>query len=69
MDGFVVPLQMLISLNNYTNIKYIKFIATPSIGTTHISQELKKSKNIKILSLSLSKINSIKASSSSTPFL
>ena len=57
----------LISLNNYTNIKYIKFIATPSTGTTHISQELKKSKNIKILSLSLSKkINSIKASSEYT---
>lgn len=57
----------LISKINYPNVKYLKFIATPSTGTNHISYDIKNDKNIKILSLSLSKkINLIKASSEYT---
>ena len=57
----------LISKINYPNIKYLKFIATPSTGTNHISFDIKKDQSIKIVSLSLSKkINLIKASSEYT---
>ena len=45
----------IISKKNYPNIKYLSFIATPSTGTNHISNEIKKNQNIKILSISLSK--------------
>ena len=57
----------LISKKNYPNIKYLSFVATPSTGTNHISDEIKKDKKIKILNISLSKkINLIKASSEYT---
>lgn len=59
--------KKLISFFNYPNVKNLKFIATPSTGTTHISEEIKKDLNIKILSLSMTKkINLIKASSEYT---
>ncbi len=57
----------IISKKSYPNIKYLSFIATPSTGTNHISNEIKKDQNIKILSISLSKkIKLIKASSEYT---
>ncbi len=57
----------LISKINYPNVKFLKFISTPSTGTSHISNEIKDDKKIKILNLSLSKkINLIKASSEYT---
>ena len=45
----------LISKKNYPNIENLNFIATPSTGTNHISNEIKNNKNIDILSISLSK--------------
>ena len=57
----------LISKKNYPNIENLNFIATPSTGTNHISNEIKNNKKIDILSISLSKkVNLIKASSEYT---
>tara|TARA_A100001011_G_C14267789_1_gene825529 strand:+ start:172 stop:1125 length:954 start_codon:yes stop_codon:yes gene_type:complete len=59
--------KKLISIENYPNIKFIKFIATPSTGTTHISNKLIKNTSIKVLSISMDKkIKTIKASSEYT---
>ena len=57
----------IIYKKNYPNIENLNFIATPSTGTNHISNEIKNNKNIDILSISLSKkVNLIKASSEYT---